>query len=147
MVIKKMVPATMKIPAPGNTRSRENISMTPPATRDPVSIPRLWAVVIMDMTAPMAFFLSPFCTDRAVNAGVEIPPPRPKIPIASKRWTKPPAKKRLPTPRAERIPPAYTMEDLLILSAKSPMGTCNTPEMNTPELTRIPILVVDKENF
>ncbi len=69
----------------GKANLRLKKSMASPAMREPVSMPREWAIVITDMTDPMACFSSPLITARAVMAGMEIPPPIPNRVTAARR--------------------------------------------------------------
>ena len=59
---KARVPLAIMIVPQGKERRRLKKSMASPAAIEPVSIPKLWATVMMDITEPMAFFSSPLIT-------------------------------------------------------------------------------------
>ena len=53
-----------------------NRSIISPASVDPASIPRLWAMVMRPIREPMESFSPPLKTAIAIWAGMEVPPPQ-----------------------------------------------------------------------
>ena len=85
---KIRIPAILiKVPIKNASR-RLKISIMMPAKDDPMSIPRLWAMVISPMSEPMASDWLPLKTAIAIWAGMDIPPPNPNRMLATIRSDK-----------------------------------------------------------
>ena len=77
----------------------------------------------MAITDPIESVSLPLRTAMAINAGMAMPPPIPKQTLAHTIPQKPSTHSNEKTAHATISPPATTIQRLLILSAKNPMGT------------------------